>query len=434
MKHSSFSVARGTADILPGDVLAWQEIEAKARQILFTYHYQEIRTPIFEETELFARSMGQTSDIVSKQMLSLQKNTREGESGESKKSYSLRPEGTASIVRSYIENNLDKKENLSKLFYLGPMFRGERPQKGRLRQFHQIGAEAIGPNSASPFLDAEIIALSIVLLQSFGIQQYTLKLNSLGSQENKKNFSDLLRKQIYDQKSSLCPLCQDRFERNIFRVLDCKNKECQKVVQELNFGQDHLSKESQQYYQQVKQALDFLAISYQEAPGLVRGLDYYTQTVFEITSSALGSQDALGAGGRYNQLVYELGGSQGVDAVGFSLGIERILLALGQDQKTKRQDLDVFLVAIGEAGFLKAFELLNHFRQENISSDMDYRSGSIKSQMKAADKACARYVIIIGQEELDKEIVTIKNMRTGQQHQAAWDKTADAIKENLRAE
>jgi histidyl-tRNA synthetase len=421
MNYSKFSIPRGTADILPGDVLSWQVMENKARDILSVYHYQEIRTPVFEETELFARSMGQTSDVVEKQMLNLQKNTREGEGGESKKNHSLRPEGTASVVRSYIENNFDKRESLSKFFYVGPMFRGERPQKGRLRQFHQIGVEAIGPHSASPFLDAELIALSVRLLENLGISDYVLKLNSLGSYEDKKNFASVLRQQLEQKKTILCPVCQDRFIKNVFRVLDCKNPECQKIVKSLDIGNSYLSVEAQDYYQRVKQALRSLDVRYEEEFTLVRGLDYYTQTVFEITSSSLGSQDALGAGGRYNHLVSELGGSDDVDAVGFSLGMERILLALGQDSRPSEQGIDVFLVAFDEKCFLKAFELLNQFRQQHIRSDIDYRLGSVKSQMKAADKARARYVMIIGQDELQKGYITTKDMKTGEQKEIIFD-------------
>ncbi len=425
MNYSKFSIPRGTSDILPCDVQLWQQMEAMVRNILSVYHYQEIRTPFFEETELFARSMGQTSDVVEKQMLNLQKNTREGEKGESKKSYSLRPEGTASVVRSYVENNFDKKENLSKLFYMGPMFRGERPQKGRLRQFHQIGVEAIGPNSASPFLDAEVIALSVRLLESLGVTDYVLKLNSLGFSEDKKNFSSMLRQHLEQKKSVLCLTCQERFVKNVFRVLDCKNAECRKIVRSLDIGNSYLSKEAQDYYQRVKQALTSLGVRYEEDFTLVRGLDYYTQTVFEITSSSLGSQDALGAGGRYSQLVSELGGSEGVDAIGFSLGMERILLALGQDSGSSEQGIDVFFVAFDEKCFLKAFELMNQLRQQNILSDIDYRLGSIKSQMKAADKACARHVLIVGQDELQKGCVTVKDMKTGEQKEILFDQIVE---------
>jgi len=432
MEKNKFSLPRVTADILPESILQWQSLEAKAREILTNFNYKEIRTPLFEETELFARSMGATSDVVQKQMLNLQPNQREGETGQSSKIFSLRPEGTASIVRSYIENNFDKKEALTKLFYIGPMFRGERPQKGRLRQFHQLGVEAIGPNSASPYLDAEVIALSIELLKALGVSQYHLKINSLGSLEDKARFSAMLRELISKDKSRLCPTCQERLDRNVFRILDCKSKECQALVKGLNIGTSFLSEESQKYYKQVKKALQSLQIVYEEVPALVRGLDYYTQIVFEITSANLGSQDALGAGGRYDGLVEELGGSSEVDGIGFSLGMERICLA--QDQSlmaSKEGALDVFVVAMDEQSFEKGFTLLSALRQEGIKGDISYKISSLKSQMRLADKMAARFVILLGQDEIAKSVVTLKNMATGDQEQVPFDQIVDCVKEKL---
>ncbi len=430
MEQKAFSLPRGTADILPENIAQWQEIEAKARAILKNYNYQEIRTPLFEETELFARSMGSTSDVVQKQMLTLQPNQREGETGQSSKMFSLRPEGTASVVRAYIENNFDKKEPLTKLFYMGPMFRGERPQKGRLRQFHQIGVEAIGPDSASPYLDAEMIGLSIELLKALGVAEYTLKINTLGSVEDKKRFSEMLRGLLISEQSKLCPTCQERLERNVFRILDCKNKECQVVVQGLELGTSFLSEDSQKYYAQVKEALRNLNICFQEVPTLVRGLDYYTQTVFEITSVSLGSQDALGAGGRYDGLIEELGGSSQVDGIGFSLGIERIILAQKQSLDVqKEQGIDAFIVTLDAPSFEKGFGLLNLLRQNNIVSDICYKGSSLKSQMRLADKMAARYVVLLGQDEIAKAVVTLKNMATGDQEQIPLDRVVARIKE-----
>lgn len=426
--QKKFSLPRGTADVLPCDVRSWQEIESKARALLSLYNYQEIRTPLFEETDLFARSMGATSDVVQKQMLTLQANQREGESGQSSKMFSLRPEGTASVVRSYIENDLDKKEALSKLFYIGPMFRGERPQKGRLRQFSQIGVEAIGPESASPYLDAEVIGLSVCLLKALGIKEYVLKINTLGSAEDKKKVSVALRAMIDKSKDALCPTCQQRLERNVFRVLDCKNKECQEIVQGLKLGVSLLSPEAQDYYAQVKKALTMLGIVYQEVPTLVRGLDYYTQVVFEITSPDLGSQDALGAGGRYNGLVQELGGSQGVDAIGFSLGMERIILARQATPESKALGIDVFIAPLEEKAFDKAFQLLDLLRQQGIVSEMSYKRASVKSQMRLADKMSARYVCILGEDEIAQNVVTLKDMTTGSQEKISQEEIAGKLR------
>jgi histidyl-tRNA synthetase len=433
MENNKFSLPRGTADILPENVGLWQSLESRAREVLANYNYKEIRTPLFEETELFARSMGQTSDVVQKQMLTLQPNQREGETGQSSKIFSLRPEGTASVVRAYVENHFDKKEALTKFFYIGPMFRGERPQKGRLRQFHQIGVEAIGPESASPYLDAEVIALSLELLKALGVKEYTLKINSLGSPEDKKNFSKMLRDFISKDKAQLCPTCQDRLDRNVFRILDCKNKSCQSLVQNLSLSTAFLSEESKKYYTQVKENLRNLNIIYQEVPTLVRGLDYYTQIVFEITSASLGSQDALGAGGRYDGLIKELGGSEEVDGIGFSLGLERILLAQQESLAIKKeQPLDVFIVTLDESLLEKGFKLLSSLREKNIVIDMSYKVSSLKSQMRLADKMAARYVALLGQDELAQGVVTLKNMATGNQEKVAFDAVVQKVNEDRK--
>ena len=410
-----FLAPRGTSDILPENIPSWRRIEEKARQLLETYGYREIRTPAFEETELFNRSLGQTSDVVQKQMLNLEK---EG--------LSLRPEGTASIVRSYIENSLDKKEPISKLYYMGPMFRGERPQKGRLRQFHQIGLEAIGPQTTSVFLDAEVIALGHGLLKAFGVKDFRLKINTLGTSEDKENFSKKLREQLKTHTKELCEDCQGRFNRNVFRILDCKNKTCQAVVVKLDLSHSHLSGESQEYFKNLKEALNSLSISFEESPRLVRGLDYYTHTVFEIAGSSLGSQDALGAGGRYNNLVSDLGGSK-VDAVGFALGIERILLSLEKREK-EPSHFKVFIIALEEKFTPKAFSLLSKLRDKGIASDMSYKVSSVKSQMRLADRLKTPFVVILGEDEDKKGVVTLKNMQTGDQKEIAFENIEELAK------
>lgn len=408
------SIPRGTNDILPEDIPLWNNIENIARQTLKLYGYREIRTPIFEETELFARSMGQTSDVVQKQMLTLQ-SQKQAEVDEAQSAgYALRPEGTAAVVRSYVENDLDKKESLSKLFYIGPMFRGERPQKGRLRQFHQIGVEAIGPGSGSPLLDAEVIALSMHLLRAFGANNARLKINTLGTPENKKALFGLLKDRLAPRLNELCPECQQRYERNVLRVLDCKNPSCKAVVAQLKLGYDWLSEDSKKYFNAVKKALDGLNIVYQEDQTLVRGLDYYTHTVFEIADSSLGSQDAVGAGGRYNNLVAELGGPA-IDAVGFALGIERIILATQGRVQVPAEALDVFVIAMDEAYAVEAFRLLNDFRRLGLSADMGFQGGSVKSQMRLANKLGTHYVVIIGEEEVKKKEIALKDMRSGSQ-------------------
>ncbi len=406
MSTKNFTVARGTSDILPEQIPAWQSLESKARKIFHTFGFKEIRTPLFEETDLFARSMGQTSDVVQKQMLNLHSQSAEEEG---KVAYSLRPENTASVVRSYTQNSFDRKEGLSKLYYIGPMFRGERPQKGRLRQFHQMGVEAIGPDGATPYLDVEVISLAVTLLKSFGLSEFKLNINTLGSGEDKENFSKYLRAQLQPKLSSLCPDCQSRFERNVFRILDCKNKDCQKVVSQIELNDSYLSSESREYFNQVKKGLSDLQIPFEVSAKLVRGLDYYTHTVFEITGSSLGSQDALGAGGRYNRLVEELGGPN-VPAVGFALGMERILIALGEKPAADEQTLDAFIVALDPSALSEGFSILNQLRQAGISSDIDYTLASMKSQMRLANKLKAKNALILGENEIKKQVVLVKNM------------------------
>ena len=419
----NISVPRGTADILPEDIFLWQDIELKSRNLFKSYNYREIRTPIFEETALFTRSLGQTSDVVNKQLLNL--------AGDKKDGFSLRPEGTASIVRSYIQNGLDRKESLSKLFYFGPMFRGERPQKGRLRQFHQIGVEAIGANSCSPLLDAEIIQLSVKLLNSFGLNNFQLKINTLGTKEDKANFSKVLRKKLSANKNELCEDCRNRFDRNVFRILDCKNKKCQQIVDGLEIGHNYLSERSCAYFTDVQNALNEAGIAYEVSDKLVRGLDYYTHTVFEISDSSLGSQDALGAGGRYGDLVKQLGGPD-ADAIGFALGIERIILALDKKENSLLDVLDVYLVALDVEASKHAFILLSVLRENNIKADMSFKVSSMKSQMRQANKLGASAVIILGEDELRKNCVIFKDMKTSDQGDISIEQNYNQLIEKFK--
>ena len=417
-----FAVPRGTSDILPDAVVLWEELESKARKICKSYGYREIRTPVYEDINLFKRSLGATSDVVNKQLLELV-SSREDEG------CALRPEGTASIVRSYIENSLDGKESLSKLFYLGPMFRGERPQKGRLRQFHQIGVEAIGPNSTSSFLDAEVIALAMQLLKEAGVKDPQLRINSLGSKEDKANISAWLRGEFAKHKNDLCGDCQGRFERNVFRVLDCKKESCRKMVMSVVKNLP-LSSESQNYFDKVQIALKSIGVVFEVSPHLVRGLDYYTHTVFEITAEGLGSQDAVGAGGRYGGLVHELGGNENVGGVGFALGMERILLAGGKPAIVT-PGVDVFVIAMKEEYQPQAFLLLQQLRQTGINADMSFVSGSMKSQMGKADKANARFALILGEEEIKNHAVALKDMQAGTQETVELKNIVSILKGKL---
>jgi histidyl-tRNA synthetase len=428
----NFKIPRGTNDLLPDESVMWQALEQKARKLMHLYNYKEIRTPIFEATDLFARSMGQTSDVVQKQMLNLTSQKLDANGNVQLSGLSLRPENTASVVRSYIQNSLHKKERLSRLFYIGPMFRGERPQKGRLRQFHQIGVEAIGPESADPFLDAEVIALSGNLLKAFGVKHFEVKINSLGTLECKQKIQKRLREKISGRVDELCPDCQDRYARNVFRVLDCKNSQCQTVVRSIGFGDDWLDDKSHTYYQSVKNALEALDVPYREDPTLVRGLDYYTHTVFEVVSRSLGSQDALGAGGRYNYLVSQLGGPQ-VDATGFALGVERILLAQPESFSPEKEKLDLYVIAVEKNCLQSVFPMVEKIRRAalainlRLSVETNYQISSMKSQMRAANKKNARFVAIWGADEERRGALKLKNMKTGQEQ----DIPMEGVEENI---
>lgn len=398
-----FSAPRGTKDILPQEAKVYQELEKTSRQIFDAFNYRELRTPIFEDVKLFQRTLGQTTDIVQKQLLSLKSD------GEDE--FALRPEATASIVRAYIEHGLHLKDGFSKYYYIGPMFRGERPQKGRLRQFHHIGAEAIG--SLNPYLDAELISLAVKLIEAFGIEGYTLNINNLGCSKDKENWSKLLRSALKDRIKNFCNLCQERFDRNVFRILDCKNEACRDELKKISLKENHICSDCQEHFAVVQEALKNLKINFKIAPFLVRGLDYYTRTVFEITHDALGSQDALGAGGRYDNLISQLGGPD-LSAVGFALGVERMLLANKKIKETQ-DSIMAYFITLDKEATKKGFLLLNSLRNENISCDMNYEGASLKSQMRSANKSGAKFVIIIGEDEIKTDSVTLKDMSSGSQ-------------------
>ncbi|MGD9014941.1 MAG: histidine--tRNA ligase [Candidatus Omnitrophota bacterium] len=403
---------RGTQDILPQDSCSWQKIEEVARRFFSLYGYQEIRTPILEEAALFNRSLGETTEIIQKQMFKVAHN---------KDHLVLRPEGTASVIRAYLENNLDKQKAIAKLYYFGPMFRAERPQKGRLRQFHHLGIEAIG--SLSPQLDIEVISLTDRLLKELGINKYQIQLNSLGCAKDKLRLSQELRKRLKDRLAKFCLDCQNRFKRNIFRVLDCKNLACQKLVSQLDLKQNYLCTDCKEHFQKVISGLKLINFSFQLSPFLVRGLDYYTRTVFEIKHTQLGAQDALGAGGRYDNLVEQLGG-KGCGAIGFAFGIERILLVGGTRPRVKDKDL-IFLIALGEPAEQRAAELLHNLRSHNMLADMDYASRSLKGQLRQANDLGARFCVIIGEDELSKGTFSLKDMVSGVQKEV---KQGDLLK------
>ncbi len=411
-----FKKIPGTKDILPSETIFWQKIEAVARNVFSFYNYAEIRTPIMEDAKLFNRTLGQTSEIIKKQMFLIQNQ---------EDTYALRPEGTAAIVRSYLENNLDKTTGFAKFYYIGPMFRLERPQKGRLRQFQHIGCEAIGAQDAT--LDIEIIALADQLLKSLKIQDYKIKINSLGCSKDKEKFTQALKKELNVKASQFCPDCQERLKSNTLRVLDCKKATCQEILAALGPRQEHLCADCAAHFQIVKTGLTALKINFEISPQLVRGLDYYNRTVFEITHPNLGSQDAIGAGGRYNNLVQELGGPD-LGGMGFAFGVERLILAAKTFTQEISQKKLVYLITLGASAKIAGLEILARLRQAGISSDTDYLNKSLKGAMRAANDAGANFVLILGDDELKKNSIMLKDMLQSTQKEIAQSNLIEELK------
>lgn len=408
----------GTKDILPDEVSWWQHIEQVSRSVFAAFNFKEIRPPLIEDISLFNRTLGEFTEIVQKQMFVIHNQ---------EDTYALRPEATASVVRAYLENSLDKKNGFMKLYYIGPMFRLERPQKGRLRQFHHIGCEAIG--SAAPEIDIELIALAESLLKSYGISGYKIILNSLGCMKDKAGLVDILSGELKAKLGELCEECNSRYGRNVLRILDCKNESCRKVVKKLELGERHLCEDCIRHFNEVRSGLDTLKIPYEVSAHLVRGLDYYTRTVFEITHPGLGAQDALGAGGRYDNLVSELGGPD-MGAMGFAFGVERLFIS-GEGKYKAQEEKLVYFVPLGPEARRAVTGLLGEIRAWGIRADTDYENRSLKSAMRRANDVGADLVVIIGEDELKKGSVTLKDMRGGKQEEIILDKCIQEIKNRL---
>ena len=413
---------KGTRDILPGESSAWQDIEKSARNVFATFGYLEIRTPVIEETALFVKTVGEDTDIVSKEMFSF---VDRGD-----RNISLRPEGTAPVVRAYIENNLDKVSQLQKLYYIAPMFRAERPQAGRMRQFHQIGIEAIGSSHSA--LDAEVIRVLCGVLDTVGIKGYKLKLNNLGCKDDKKKLSDALRYAFSDKKDALCDDCKRRLQINPLRVLDCKNERCKEIVKASFKDMKFICSDCKAHFDEVLKFLGLLGIKYELDPYIVRGLDYYTKTVFEVTHEGLGSQDAIGAGGRYDNLVGSMGGPE-TGACGFALGMDRMMMILQKDAKAAAaRPVECFIATIGDAAYEKAFKLLDQLRRLGITCDIDYERKSLKAQMRAADRLGAKFALIIGEEEVSRGEAVLRDMSTKEQSGVGFEELPEKMKEVLR--
>lgn len=412
---------RGTKDILPDTSGHWQYIEETAYNVCRTYGYSEIRTPVFEHTELFLRGIGETTDIVDKEMYTF---TDRGE-----RSITLRPENTAAVVRAFLEHKLYAGPQPTKLFYMGPMFRYDRPQAGRYRQFHQFGVEAIG--SKGPAIDAEIIVLAVQFLRKLGLTELKLNINSVGCPQCRPVYRIRLQEFLKEKVAAMCGDCQSRFDRNPMRILDCKKEACTAHSQGAPQMVDCLCEECQSHFSQLKDLLTAADVEFVLNPRLVRGLDYYTKTAFEIQYSPLGAQSAVCGGGRYDGLIEECGG-QPTPGIGFAIGLERVLLALEKQNllPQAKTDIDLFIAPLGENAQAPAFRLLCQLRQDGIACDMDFLNRSLKAQMKYANKYPAKFVAIIGDEEVQQNKVMLKNMETGEQQLIDMD----TIQQQFKAE
>jgi histidyl-tRNA synthetase len=391
----------GTKDILPSDIPRWKYLEATVEKIFNNFNYKEIRTPVFEETALFARGIGEETDIVGKEMYTFK--------DRSDTSLTLKPEMTAAVVRAYVEHSLGAQQSLVKLFYMSPMFRQERPQAGRFRQFHQFGAEAIG--SQSPLLDAEMIQMSFEILKSLGLKNLTIKINSLGTPETRENYKKILKEFLSSKKDKLSEDSRRRFETNILRIFDSKVESDQNIIKDAPKLIDHLDDKSKNDFEVVKKQLTRSGIPFVIDPSLVRGLDYYTKLTFEIDSGSVGAQTALCGGGRYDLLIETLGGKP-TPATGFAAGIERILLACENEKSftVPEQSIDVYLIRIDNDLESVVSEFAGKLRKENLSVDFDYLQRSVKAQMREANKLNAKYALFIGGDEYKQGLIKLKNM------------------------
>ena len=399
-------------------MLLWRKVEDTARDILARFNFDELRIPILEKTELFARSIGEATDIVEKEMYTFVD-----------KKITMRPEATASMVRAYIEHGLYIKKPVQRLFTIGPMFRHERPQKGRLRQFHQMSAEVFGAENGR--LDAELMTLAAMLFEELGVQ-VSLELNSLGCPQCRPVFRQRLLDFLTEKKDELCEDCTRRIDTNPLRVLDCKNKGCRVLVEDAPSIQEHLCGACADHFEVVQRSLSELGVKYRLNKFMVRGLDYYCRTTFEFVTTDLGAQAAVCAGGRYDGLVQMLGGPK-VAGIGFAVGLERLVLLVQQQKRSGSiPGVDLFIAGLGEEAGALSYALANGLRRRGMRTAMDYESKSLKSQMKQADKAGSAYVLIIGDEEIEKEIGLLRNMETQEQMAVQLkEEEIAAVMENL---
>ncbi len=410
---------RGTEDILPDDSPLWRKIEQTAHEVCANFGFKEIRTPVFEDTNLFQRGVGDTTDVVQKEMY-----TFEDKGG---RSITLRPEGTASVARSFIENSLYANPQPTKLYYIISCYRYEKPQSGRLREFHQFGTECLG--SPSPSADAEIIALALTFFNRLGIKDLKLNLNSIGCPNCKKAYNERLKEYFKQYEDELCDTCKTRLEKNPMRIIDCKSEICSRIAKDAPKMIDFLCDECREHFDKTRAYLDATGIKYTIDPDIVRGLDYYTRTVFEITSDALGAQSTVCGGGRYNGLIEEIGGKP-TEGIGFALGIERLVMimkAQGIDLGTASAT-DIFVGSIGDSADICAQKLVYELRVAGVNAERDILGRSVKAQMKYANKTGARFSMILGEDEVNSAKADLKNMETGEKKDIDLEKS---IKEQL---
>jgi histidyl-tRNA synthetase len=412
---------KGFADILPGEVELWQAIEAGARQIFRAYHFAEIRIPVLEKTELFSRSIGETTDIVEKEMYTFEdgepRDAPSGaapEKGGAGQKLTLRPEGTAGVVRAYIEAEMFKAEPVRKLYYTGPMFRRERPQKGRMRQFHQIGAEVLG--RSDPFIDAEILLLLHDLMRLLDLTEPVLQLNSLGCTECRPRYRETLLAFLRQRHDALCQNCRRRIERNPLRALDCKERGCVEATRDAPAILDSLCAACREHFATVQRLLGETGVGFTLNPRMVRGLDYYCRTTFEWTTARLGSQSAVAAGGRYDGLVQALGGPA-IPGVGFALGMERVAMLLRMQQRPGPEGPRLYVAWVGDKARDWAFPVVHRLRGKGVAVEIDGEPRSLKSQMRRADKLKASSVLMIGDQELDTGAAVLRDMASKQQQE-----------------